>query len=494
MTAIQKVIRRILLTLTGIAGLILVALAAGTVYYLATRLHPWDFIAPLTTRVLIAENGIMDPLLSAVHGQFRGIRSLCENLERVAAIHPSLRQILVRLEKRVLMAETINGRGILIADTGWHSLFLPGGGLAVRSIFNPEGSARFSAREENTAGVAYIVYGISPSSEEETFHIALLGNILLVAEDAAAIAAAIQTSRASDTRVPWKMLAEAFSGENLRILYAPGHSPVYIPGRERLNLTGIGSALSLRIDARKSARVFIRSFFDPGTGDGQGAGRMLRSNQYHASRVLPDGLESYTTLLFDDMQELIQLAGNLGAEDFEMRDTETAGIHDWAATEIAFFSRNRQNFVRVTAQNASRACAALERSSAPDCILENRNTYRLLRARLPGFMRAFTPFAAWITQLGYCVQQKSVFTFGETPESLKELISPQKKSALPEEFLSLANEKANLLLFSKGVCAFFPGSLSIAQASGLDGNKMHSFARIRLTRGEIQSEILLAEY
>jgi len=494
----RKIIRRIGFTLAIMAGLILVALAAGIVYYLATRLHPWDFALPQAARVLVAENGIMDPSLpmiySALPGQFRGVRSLCENLERVADTHPGLRQILVRLENRVLMIETESGRGMLIADTGWHSLFLPGGGLAVRSIFNPEGGARFSAREENTAGVAYILYSISPSGEDEAFHIALLGNILLAAEDAAAITAAIQASKASDMapRTPWKTLARAFSGESIQALCSPEYSPIYIPGRERLDLVSLGSALALHTDEQKIARIGIRSFFDD-KGDGRGTGRMLRSNQYRLSQALPDGLESYTALLFDDIQELIRIAGRLGAAGFELRESETADIHDWAANEIVFFSRSGQNFARVTAQNAQRALASLYRAAPPDCVIESRGNYLLLRARLPGFMRAFAPFTAWRTQPGYCVKQNNAFIFGESPESLKGLIAPQQKSALPEEISELANEKANLLLYRKGPCAFFPASLGVAQATGLDTRKLCSLARIRLGRGEIQSEIVLTE-
>jgi hypothetical protein len=502
MAAIRKIFRRIVFLFTVFIGLILIALAVGTVYYLSTRLHPWDFVLPQAARVITAENGIADPLLpdiyAALPGQFQGIRSLSENLERVKNVHPSLQQILAHLTGRVLLIETQNGRGMLIADMGWQSLLLPGGGLAVRSIFNPEDSMRFSAREVSTSGAAYILYSISPSNEEDAFHLALLGNILLIAEDAAAITASVQASHAPGQQhdVPWKDLADAFSGERLCFLYAPEHSPIFIHGRTKLDVTERGSALILRFDAQKTARISIRSFFDAATGDGHGASRMLRSNQYQANRLraLPEGLESYTALLFDDIQELIQLAGNIGTERFDLSEMEAARIHDWAANEIAFISWDGHDFVSLKAQNAGRALDALGKISAQGFVLEDNNEYMLLHARLPGFMRVFTPWMGKTMLAEYCVKQNTVFTFSDTPETLKSLIGAPKDKALPEEALSLASEKANILLFTKGAGSFFPAGMRIAQAAGLAENKLYACARIKLSKGEIQSEILFGEF
>jgi len=503
MFKVRTIIRGLSVFFAVLASLAFAAFAAGAVYYLVTRYNPWDFVSPHAARVMVLNDGIGDRALPEVfQGQFQGIqalRALRERLLEVAGAHPSLTQILARLGKRVLLAEMRDGKGILIADTGWQSLLLAGGGLAVRSIFNPEGKVRFSASEASTAGIDYILYGITPADEEEPFHLALFGNILLAAEDAGAIAASIRESRTQGTGTAWEPLAEAFPLENISILCAPGFDPVYIPARERIGVAERGSACTLRIEPRESVHISLCVLFESLQGDGQGAARILRSNQYRARYIqsLGDELASCTVLLFDDIEELVGLVSELGAHVYEIGELERQGIHDWAANELTFFTWRDQDFVHIRPQNTRRALSALrgpDAENVPGNIVEENEGYTLFKAAPPAFMRAFSPFAPKIARLEYCAQQKNEFIFAERTEHLQALMKRQQEGTfkpLPDEAFKSFGEKANILLYRKGASAFFPSSAALAEAAGLDAARLFSVSKIKTSAGQIQAEIYL---
>jgi hypothetical protein len=496
----NAIFQRTLKIFAGILALVCIALVTGVIYYLAIKHSPWDFVFPQAARVMVLNNGIDDPMLPQIYKalpeQFRGIRAVSESLKEIADVHPNLTHILARLQKRVLLVETKDGKGMLIADTGWQSLLLPGGGLAVRSIFNPEGRVRFSASEASTAGIDYILYSISPAREETPFHLAPFGNILLVAEETETIAASIRENRArsKEAGTDWSSLAEAFPLESISLLYAPEFGPLFIPGRARLNLTERGSAAAFHVESQDSVKIALRVFFD--SAHGQGAGRVLRSNQYRATtmRALTEDTDSHTTLLFDDIEELVRLVHDMGAGREEITGEERAEMHNWAANELSFFSLKGKSFVSIRAQNARRALtSALERS--PDSEPGEENGYIFLRTPLPDFMKVFLPFTPQSTRLGYCVKYNNEFTFGEDSESLRTLIAsrggPQER-AVSKDISGFFSEKANFLAYRKGASAILPASASIAEAAGLDTARLISLSRIRMNRGQLQADIHLS--
>ena len=497
----------------ALAVLFGIAIAVGVIYYLAIKYNPWHFVFPQAARVLVLNNGIEDQALprfsKALPGQFRGIRAVSARLKEVADEYPSLTHILTRLQKRVLLVETENNKSMLIADTGWQSFLLPGGGLAVRSIFNPEGKVRFSAQEERTAGIDYILYGITPTHEEAPFYLALFGNILLVAEEAETITASIQESQAhsahtQETGTDWALLAGAFPLENISLLFAPKKDPLFLPGRSELSLVERGSACSLHLDSRDSIKISLCVFFASASGEGQGAGRVLRSNQYRATtlRTLTEETECRTTLLFDDIEELVRLVSDMGARRYEITEDERSELHDWAANELSFFSWKGKDFISIRAQDARRALVSARKASADNTEIETKDAelnaagFNLLKTPIPGFMKVFMPFAPNAARLGSCVQKNNEFIFGESAEALKALITSwnnARESVLPKDVSGFFGEKANLLDYRKGASPLFPAGIHIAEAVGLDRARLFTLSRIRVSTGRFQAEIHMGQ-
>lgn len=421
MARVFRFIWRFLAVLFALAIVFVITLF---VYYFVTRLDSSRFLAK-DARVLLrvkSVNRLLEDMeqsrLASFITQYPGMGKLLANLKRVRGGDGALvRHLMPLMDSPLLITVDAAQRPLVIVDLGAKSLLFSGGIFAAKSFYQGNPDISLTYEEFNTSKHTLNIYQIMLLKENLSLRVAMVGNLLLLAEEREPVVRALQANeqgRTLDSLPEYKKVARSLAAENLQIIGEPqgilrwlrdmDPQVRYILNRFRF-FSYFGLSARLEPEATRLRGLITTSLGRSLTN--RKLERMFAANQYepHAFRLMPKSFAFAASLLFDDLEELydqlrLLLSGmpGIGKTLFDLQKTikEKTGmtikqlLFDWSGHELGAWHNGKESLLFLQVIDPTRAMRAMERLKKSGFFVspaaEKHRTTNIYQIRMPFYL------------------------------------------------------------------------------------------------------------